>query len=146
MKPFLILQLRPIDIVANDEFGAILGYSGLASDEVHRVRMEKTGIPSVHLDDYSGVILGGGPANVSDAEDDKSPEQLKFETDLSFLFDKIIEKDFPFLGVCYGIGAICRYLGGEVSKERYSEGVGVITVKLNGEGQKDDLLSELPKK
>ncbi len=45
MKPFLILQLRPIDMASDDEFDAFLKYGGLLNNQVHRVRMEKEGVP-----------------------------------------------------------------------------------------------------
>ena len=66
MKPFLILQLRPEDEASDNEFSAFLKYGGLTEKEVHRIRMEKESIPNIDLNEYSGIILGGGPSNVSD--------------------------------------------------------------------------------
>jgi len=144
MKPFLILQLRPIDLASDNEFEAILRYGGLAERDVHRVRMEKEGIPSIDLGDYSGIILGGGPSNVSDDEEIKHEYQKRFEGDLNSLFDKVFKEDFPILGTCYGIGSLMKYQGGEVSKEKYSEGIGAVEVELSEAGKKDELLAGLP--
>jgi len=144
VKPFLILQLRPIDLASDNEFSALLHYGGLPEDQVHRVRMEKEGVPDINLEEYSGIILGGGPSNVSDEEDKKNPYQIKFETELNKLFDKVFESDFPMLGTCYGIGAIAKYRGGQVSKEKYSEGVGVVKIELTELGKNDQLLKDLP--
>ncbi len=105
MKPFLILQLRPIDLASDSEFEAILKYGGLLDHEAHRVRMEKEGIPKININDYSGIIIGGGPSNVSDSHEQKKAYQKRFEKDLNNLFDTVFEYDFPVLGVCYGIGA-----------------------------------------
>ena len=144
MKPFLILQLRPIDLASDNEFSAFLQYGGLAEHDVHRVRMEKKGIPEIDLSDYSGIIIGGGPSNVSDDENNKYPYQRKFEADLNRLLNKVFENDFPILGTCYGIGALVKHQGGEVSKDRYSESVGVVKVKLTEAGMNDQLTNKLP--
>lgn len=146
MKPFLILQLRPIDLASDNEFSAFLQYGRLTEHEVHRVRMEKEGIPEINLCDYSGIVLGGGPSNVSDDEDKKHEYQKRFETDLNGLLDKVFEEDFPILGSCYGIGALLKYQGGEVSKEKYSERVGVVEIELTEAGKNDELLTGLPAK
>src|SRR3989338_3931500 len=97
-KPFLILQLRPEDAASDDELAAFMRFGGLAEKDVHRVRMEQEDIPKIQLEDYSGVIVGGGPSNVSDTEEKKSANQRRFETQLGELMDQIIEADFPFLG------------------------------------------------
>ncbi len=146
MKPFLILQLRPIDLASDNEFSAFLRYGGLEEQDVHRVRMEKEGIPEINLEDYSGIVLGGGPSNVSDDEEIKHLYQKRFEGDLNRLFDKVFKEDFPILGTCYGIGALAKYRGGEVSKEKYSEGIGAVEVELSEAGKNDELLEGLPEK
>ena len=146
MKPFLILQLRPIDLASDNEFKAIIRYGGLEERDVHRVRMEKEGIPSIDLGDYSGIVLGGGPSNVSDDEEIKHEYQKRFEGDLNRLFDKVFKEDFPILGTCYGIGSLMKYRGGEVSKEKYSEAIGAVEVAISEAGKKDELLVGLPVK
>ena len=114
------------------------------ADEVHRIRMEQKGVPEIRLSDYSGVILGGGPSNVSDTDDKKYPYQKIFEPQLDKLFDAIFESDFPFLGICYGIGALVKHQHGIVSKEKYAEAVGVVDIKLTEAGKQDCLTAELP--
>ncbi|MBT8252397.1 MAG: glutamine amidotransferase [Bacteroidia bacterium] len=146
MKPFLILQIRPLDEASNDEYEAFLKYSGLKPDQAHRIRIEKEGIPSLKLGDYSGIILGGGPSNISDLPEQKNQFQKRFERDLQSLFDEIFEFDFPFLGVCYGMGAITDYLGCKVSKEKYAESVGAIEIELTVAGLNDPLLKDMPKR
>ena len=146
MKPFLILQLRPIDLASDDEYEAFLKYGGLSKNQAHRVRMEKEGVPDIALKDYSGIILGGGPSNVSDEEQVKKDFEKRFEKELNILLEKVFENDFPFLGVCYGIGALNKFKGGEVSKEKYSEGVGTVEIELMNSAPQDDLLKGLPTK
>ena len=144
MKPFLILQLRPNDMAADNEFSAFLLYGGLLEKDVHRVRMEKEGIPEIDLNNYSAIIIGGGPSNVSDPDKKKEEYEKRFEADLDGLLDKVFEEDFPVLGNCYGIGALAKNRGGEVSKENYSENIGAVEVEMTEAGKKDDLLAELP--
>ena len=139
MKPFLLLQLRPEDEAAENEYAAFLKFSGLDSRRLKRARMEISGVPEVELDDYSGIIVGGGPSNVSD--NDKNPEEVRFEPELYRLLERVDRYDFPFLGACYGIGLLASYLGGEVSTQKYGEGVGAVDIKLTEEGIKDPLLA-----
>jgi len=146
MKPFLLLQLRPNDLASDNEFLAFLKYGQLTKHQVHRVRMEKEGIPEINLKDYSGVIVGGGPSNVSDDEEKKPDYQKRFEADLNSLLDKIFNEDFPFLGTCYGIGALVKYQGGEVSKENYSEDIGAVEIQLTDAGKNNELLVGIPDK
>jgi GMP synthase (glutamine-hydrolysing) len=145
IKPFLILQLRPEETAADNEFEAFLTAGGLDKANVRRIRMEKQGVPRINLNNFSGIITGGGPSNISDPAYKKSASQKKFESDLKVLFDEITAKDFPFLGACYGLGALASYLGGKVSKEKYGEAVGAVDITLTEEGQKDPLLKDLPK-
>jgi len=146
MKPFLILQLRSIHEAADNELDAFLFYGGLKKLEIQRIRMEENGIPDLNLNDYSGIICGGGPSNVSDPKENKSQAQLRFEADLTRLYPQIIEKDFPFLGACYGIGSLTNYLGGEVSTSNYAEEVGLSIINLTEEADSDPLTKGLQKK
>ena len=146
MKPFLILQLRPEDEASDNEFEAFLKYGGLTERDSHRIRMEKEGIPEIDLNEYSGIILGGGPSNVSDKIEIKEDYEIRFENELNELLDDVFKEDFPFLGVCYGIGAVNKFKGGLVSKEKYSEPVGTVEIELTKNASNDDLLKKLPEK
>jgi len=146
MKKFLLLQIRPEDAASDNEYEAFMKFGGLKPEDVHRVRMEQGGIPKINLDDYSGIIQGGGPGNVSDPLEKKTDYQQKYESDLQKLFDKVIAKDFPYIGACYGIGALTNHLGGSVSKENYTEPVGAVDITLTEAGERDPLLNGIPKK
>lgn len=146
MKPFLILQLRPIDEAADNEFAAFLKYGELLESQTYRIRMEKGGIPKLNLRDYSGIIIGGGPSNASDDELEKLDYQKRFEADLFQLLEEVVTIDFPVLGNCYGISAIAKFMGAEVSKKKYSEALGAVEISLNENGVNDNLLKGLPKR
>lgn len=143
MKPFLLLQHRYLDDASENEYEAVLKYSGLLPEQVHRIRIEQTPIGAINLEDYSGIILGGGPANVSDDEHQKNPAQIRFEQELTELYDQVFEQDFPYLGMCYGMGSVSIYLKGNVSKEKYGEPVGAVTIHLS-DNQSDPILENIP--
>jgi len=145
MKPFLILQLRPEAEAADDEYLAILEKGGLSSHETHRIRLDCESIPhDLSLDDYSGVIVGGGPGCVSDAPEDKTPVEARIEAAVLGMMPEITARDFPYMGCCYGIGVLAHHLGGVVSKENYGEPVGTSECRLTAAGQDDALTGELP--
>jgi GMP synthase (glutamine-hydrolysing) len=144
MKPLLILQLRVLDGPADGEFRAFLNYGGLSESEVHRIRMEKESIADIDPKNYAAIIVGGGPSNISDDESIKPDYQIRFENELKNIYPVIFENDIPFLGSCYGFGSIARYAGARISKERYNEAVGSVTIHLRDAHKNDPLLKGLP--
>lgn len=140
MKPFLFLGIRPEDVAADDEFAAMLRCSGLDQPQLHRIRLEQRDLGSIRLADWSGIILGGGPFQVSDPPDTKSEVQLRVEADLAALLDQVVTNDFPFLGACYGIGTLGSHQGALVNR-RYGEPVGAIQVELTEAGWEDPLFT-----
>lgn len=144
MKPFLILQLRPIDEVADNEYQAFLEHSDLRVEDTHRIRMDQESLVGIDLDQYAGVIMGGGPSNISDVVEDKPAFQRRFEAELHPFFDQLFARDLPYLGSCYGLGALVHYAGGLVSKAQYSEQAGPTTIYLQDAAQNDPLLEGLP--
>jgi GMP synthase (glutamine-hydrolysing) len=143
MKPFLVLQARPETEAADGEFAAFLRKSGLDAADFERLRLERDELPAdINLARYSGVILGGGPGCVSDPPDKKSADEKRTEEALFGLMPRITAEDFPFLGCCFGIGILGQHLGGEISKARWSEPVGVAHCRLTG--APDPLLDGVP--
>jgi GMP synthase (glutamine-hydrolysing) len=142
-RPFLLLQLRPEDATSNGEFEAIMRYGELSLDEVHRIRIEETGIPPLELDQYCAIIVGGSPFDISTPENHKKEIQKKIEKDFEHLFDRVVPLDFPFLGACSGNGLLGSYLGAPISR-RYAESVKGATLTLTDEGRNDPLLAGFP--
>ena len=141
-KPFLILQLRPETEASDDEFAAILRKGGLKPEQVHRIRLDQQSLPEgLRLDDYAGVIVGGGPGCVSDAPEAKTPVEAQIEAAVLSLMPEITTRDFPFMGCCYGIGILGKHLDGDVSKRAYSEPVGTSDCTVVGS---DPLLEGVP--
>lgn len=145
MKPFLLLATRAETAVADGEFEAIMRFTGLTAGSLHRIRLEAGPMPSIDLDDYSGVIVGGSPFTSSDDESSKSPTQRRVEREISGLLDSIVARDFPFLGACYGIGSLGTHQGALVDRV-YGEAVGPVDIVLTDAGRDDPLLAGLPEK
>jgi GMP synthase (glutamine-hydrolysing) len=141
--PFLLLSIRAEDAAADDEYSAMMRFAGLDTNGLHRIRLTHTPLGQIDLADWSGVILGGGPYNVSDAADSKSQTQRRVESELLPLIARIVENDFPFLGCCYGVGTLGCVIGAAVDRT-YTEPVGALTVTLTEEGRRDALFAELP--
>lgn len=147
MKPFLILQLRPEDEVADEEFASFLARSGLTDADVHRIRLDLDPLPDdLDLTAYSGVIVGGGPGCVSDPDDKKTAQEAEIEAEIMGLMPQITGDDIPFLGCCYGLGILAHHLGGDVAQHQYGEPVGGVDCTLSDEGIRDPLFAGVPPK
>ena len=143
-KPFLILQLRPEDDTSDSEFEAFLKYGQLPATAARRLRIEKNGIPAnLSLDDFSAIIVGGSPFDISTPADEKTAIQNKIESDFTRLLDEVVRRDFPFLGACSGNGLLGSYLGASIST-RFGEPVGCVTLEITEAGKRDKLLAGFP--
>jgi GMP synthase (glutamine-hydrolysing) len=143
IRPFLLLSVRAQDAAADDEYAAMMRFSGLDECSLPRIRMDRESLGSVDLDQWSGIILGGGPYNVSDPPADQSPEQRRVESDLQALLKEVVARDFPFLGCCYGIGVLGAQIGAVIDRA-YTEPIGSVPVSLTAAGRADPLLAGLP--
>ncbi len=143
MKPFLLIQSRPETAASDNEYEAFLKFSGLNEAQLQRFRIESSPLPVINLNEYSGIIVGGGPFNASDHKDIKSEAQTRTERELHALLDEIIARDFPFLGACYGIGVVVTHQNGLVTR-KYSEDIGPTKITLTDDGKNDPLLAGLP--
>jgi GMP synthase (glutamine-hydrolysing) len=143
VKPFLLLAVRADDAAADNEYESFLAFTGLRERDLCRRRLEQRPLGHLELQDWSGIMLGGGPFTASDPERSKSPVQRRIEADLRGLLDNVIGADFPFLGACYGIGTLGSHLGAVVDR-RYAEPIGAVPVTLTRDGRRDPLLRGLP--
>src|SRR5215203_1226320 len=141
--PFLLLSIRAEDAAADDEYGAMMRFGRLDTDGLCRIRLTHEPLGDIDLADWSGIILGGGPYNVSDPADSKSETQRRVESELLALIGRIVERDFPFLGCCYGIGTLGSVVGATVDRTS-TEPVGALTVTLTEQGRRDALFADLP--
>jgi len=98
VKPFLLLSTRAEDLAADEEYEAFLACTKLPEERLRRHRLEAAPLPPLELDDYAGILIGGGPFNSSDPEGSKSPVQQRVERELAAVLDEIVGRDFPFFG------------------------------------------------
>jgi GMP synthase (glutamine-hydrolysing) len=140
VRPFLLLSSRAEDEAADGEYEAFLRYTGLAPGQLCRIRMEAAPLPALDLDDFSGVMVGGGPFNSSDPPAEKSAVQRRVEHELGTLLDEIVARDFPFFGACYGVGTLGVHQGGVIDRT-YAEPISSVRVQLTEAGVGDPILA-----
>lgn len=142
--PFLLLSIRAEPDAAADECQAVLRCTGLAPAQLRYHNLTETALPPIDLTRYSGIILGGGPYNSSDSPAEKSPAQVRTEAALASMLTAILAADFPFLGCCYGIGALGTAIGATIDRQ-YSEPVAGVEITLTEAGQHDPLFAGVPR-
>ena len=143
MKPFLLLAIRAEDAAADNEYDSFLTLAGLEEGELHRIRLEQRALGDVDLRDWSGIMLGGGPVQLHRPGGTQDAGAAAGRGGSAGLLDRVVSADFPFLGACFGIGALGRHQGAEVDR-RFAEPVGAVEITLTPPGRRDPLLGELP--
>ncbi len=141
--PFLLLSIRGEDEAAEDEYRAMMRFAGVDESGMRRIRLTHEALGRVDLADWSGVILGGGPYNVSDPAEVKSTRQRRVEAELLDLIRRIVEADYPFLGCCYGVGTLGTVIGAVIDRT-YPEPVGGMKITVTDAGRDDPLFTDLP--
>ena len=144
MRPFLLLSIRAEEAAALDEHDGFRRATGLGDGDLHRVQLTETELGRLDLDEWSGILLGGGAFNASDPEPAKSAVQRRIEAELEALLDVVVDRDFPFLGACYGIGVLGTHEGGLVDRT-HPEPVGPLSVSLTDAGMADPLFAGVPR-
>jgi GMP synthase (glutamine-hydrolysing) len=143
MKPILLLQIRPEDAASNGEYEALLKFGELSAQDIHRVRVEQTGVPEVTFENYSAIIVGGGPWNPGDPEEKKSDVQKRAEAAFAPLMQKVAKQDFPCLAICYGLEILTKSLDVAITHD-FREKPGAVDLMITKEGTQDPLLTGLP--
>ena len=144
MRPFLLLSIRAEKPAADDEYAAFCRFLDVDESGLNRRQLGVEPLGDLNLDDWSGIILGGGSFTFSDPEESKAPVQRAAERDLVDLLDRVVAADFPFLGACYGIGSLGSHQGGLVDR-RYPEPVGPLSVTVTDDGLADPLFAGVPR-
>ncbi|MDI6024262.1 glutamine amidotransferase [Leucobacter sp. UT-8R-CII-1-4] len=143
MKPFLLITTRDDKDIAAEEHASYCKLTGLLPEDLAWIRMDQEPLATIDLDRYSGIILAGSPFTVSEPDDTKSENELRVERDLAMLLDRVVDRDFPFLGICYGIGTIGTHQGARVDRT-FGESTQATRIHMTEAGQADPLLGELP--
>ena len=96
------------------------------------INLYEDGNPNIQLDDFSGLIILGGPMNAYETE--KYPF-LEIE---DTLIKEAASRDMPILGICLGAQLIAKALGARVIKNREKE-IGWYPLRITGDAGSDDL-------
>ncbi len=97
---------------------------------------KKIRLPSI--DDWSHIVILGGPMNVD--EEDRYP----FMRQEDLFIKESIQRGKRVLGICLGAQLIAKALGAKVYRAPVKE-VGWYDVEVTGEGAKDALFSRFPR-
>jgi GMP synthase (glutamine-hydrolysing) len=100
-------------------------------------------MPDLDLDALSGILVGGSPFDASTPTERKSAVQRRVEKEMATLLDDVVERDFPFLGACYGVGTLGVHQGGVIDRE-HAEPISAVRITLTPEGRADPLLADVP--
>ncbi|MDO5049537.1 MAG: glutamine amidotransferase [Actinomycetaceae bacterium] len=138
-----MLATRPQENIAESEYEMFLKLSGLTPERLVRHRLERESMPDINLNEWAGIILCGSPFDTLTPQHLKSDVQKRVEGELSDLLDVLVPADFPFLGVCYGVGTLLGHQGAKLS-EKYSEEITAPTIYLTEEGLDDPITRGIP--
>lgn len=140
-RPFLLLSTRPENEAAAEELESFANAMRIDVSGIEQRRLEQDALGRVDLEEYSGVLLGGSPFN--NLELMKSPLQLRVEREIGTLVAECIDRDFPVMGACYGIGAVGAAVGARLS-DRFAEEAGPVTVSRSDADDPDAVLGDTP--
>ncbi len=143
MKPFLLITTRDDERIAAEEHASYCTLTGLLPEDLSWLRADQQPLGDLEIDQYSGIILAGSPFTVSEPDESKSENERRVERELAALLDRVLERDFPFLGICYGIGTIGTHQGATVDRT-YGENTQATRISLTPEGLGDPRFGELP--
>lgn len=109
--------------------------AGLRHDEAEVVDVEAGEALPAHRD-YTGVLVSGSPAMVTERRDWS-------ERSAAWLRDAA-EADRPILGICYGHQLLAHALGGEAGDNPRGREMGTVDVRLENAANDDPLFAGLP--
>ena len=132
LSEFLVLQHRECEDLGT--IGPAMSKRGIGYRYVRLFDWEP--VPK-GLEQYSGLIILGGPMNVY--EEDQYP-YLKEE---DILIKKAVRNDMPVLGICLGGQLIAKAAGARVHKGTKKE-IGWYDLKLTKDSRQDKVFNSLP--
>lgn len=143
MRRVLLITTRSDDAAVSAEVDAVVRYAGLGMDALRHVRGEREAIGPELADGVAAVIVTGSPYTTTDPQETKSADQVRVERELAGLLDRVLERDLPFLGACYGVSTLGVHQGAVVDRT-YAERAGAVRVRLTDAGRDDPVFGALP--
>jgi GMP synthase (glutamine-hydrolysing) len=96
------------------------------------------GLELPEIKECAGVIITGSHAMVT--------EELPWSVRLEKWIPQLLDKNVPFLGVCYGHQLLAKSLGGQVDFHTQGKEIGTVDIELQPEALNDPLFRGLPAK
>jgi GMP synthase (glutamine-hydrolysing) len=134
----LLIQIRADHIASRHERDCILEMTDLTADHLEFVNVAmKYKVDAAQYERADAVIIGGSGSH-SAINDDPFTESLIDD------LKRLVDKEVPILGSCWGHQFLVRALGGEVIHDPESGEVGVCDIHSTEAGVSDELFSGCP--
>ncbi len=135
----LLLQIRDLASVREEEYQSFLRYCGLQEDELDVLNVFDT--PSFGPDAIAGydALLVGGASEASVLE----PHNYPFVPDCVALLQHCIEIDFPVFVSCFGFQLAVLALGGDIIRDTGAFEMGTLPISLRGAAANDLLFGDV---
>lgn len=143
-RPFALLVARPPSAIADAEYEEYLERTGLTPDMLHRISLAELDLDTFDLDRYAAFIATGSPYSYRADDSEKNAEHRKIEEALDTLVRRFIDDDLPYFGACYGLQAIAKVYGDELTPET-PDPLSIIPITLTEEAQDDPIFGTLPR-
>lgn len=146
--PFLFIQCRPAGKIARDELQTIAEVTGLKiGQELHAHLLPEENDLDLLRDldienGYSAVIISGSPFRASLPTGSKESEEQQLNNRLIPFMRYLLDKDFPTLGLCYGMQMLGLAAGATLT-DRTGEDLQAVEVTLTAEGLSDPVTGQL---
>lgn len=137
MVSVLLIQPRQGEVACAAEYRDFLQATGLKPHELTTRMLDSTTSIVGSLSSFDGVIVGGSPLNVTNAEYDS------WQTHVHVQLQKLVRQGLPTIFICFGNALLADLYGGEVGRT-HPEPSGPTVVILTEEGRRDVLTHDLP--
>jgi GMP synthase (glutamine-hydrolysing) len=134
----LLIQIRAEKIAAVHERQCVLEMTGLDLTQLDSVNVTSVeNVPAERYDAADAVMIGGSGSN-SVANDDPFTPWLIDDV------KRLVDREVPLLGSCWGHQFIARALGGEVIHDPVKGEVGVLEAHVTAAASDDPVFDHLP--
>jgi len=143
MKNILLIQFRTNQKIATHERKCFFKKIGKkAKITTKNILGESFSFEKYNLDKFNGIILGGsGEVSLSEKEEETFPKVIK---EFLLYTKKLLKKDIPILGVCFGHHILGNALGINIINDDSQKEVGTFRVSLINQGKKSKLFKGMP--
>ncbi len=151
MKRILVIQSRNnLETIVSEQDGyrRAVGEHGVVNFISSLDDSLPWNLPERIIESYDAVILGGsGDYDFDGGREHDDVARIisnQIVERIQNLIQYVIDRDFPFLAICFGHQIVSEVLGVKVIHDHSQKKAGSYHVTLTGEGRKDTLFSHLP--